>query len=190
MRGIGRYHAPVDGHAALDRAIRKRIDFPKKGILYYDITGVLMNADVFRYCLDQMVEFYRDEHVTAVAAIESRGFIFAAPFADRMGIPLILVRKAGKLPGDTYSCSYSLEYGKATVEVHKSDVVAGARVLLTDDLIATGGTLNAARTMLRAGGAEVVGFFAVVGLPFLRYHELIGDLPVRTLIEYNQETSN
>ena len=171
----------------LDSAIRKIPDFPKKGILFYDITGLLINPDAFRYCLDTLVGLYKDEKIDAVAAIESRGFIFAAPFADRLGIPLILIRKKGKLPGETYSCSYSLEYGEATIEVHASDIKKGQRILLLDDLIATGGTLNAARKMINRGGAEVAGFCGVIGLPFLKYNNLIGDLPVKTLIEYESE---
>ena len=94
----------------IDGAVRKIPDFPKKGILFYDITGLLINPEAFHYCLDKLTGFYKDEKIDAVAAIESRGFIFAAPFADRLGIPLILIRKKGKLPGETYSCSYDLEY--------------------------------------------------------------------------------
>ena len=105
----------------------------------------------------------------------------------RLGIPLILIRKKGKLPGKTYACSYSLEYGEATIEVHASDVQKGQRILLLDDLIATGGTLNAARRVLNEGGAEVIGFCGIIGLPFLHYEKLIGDLPVKTLIAYDSE---
>lgn len=171
----------------IDSAIRRIPDFPKKGILFYDITGVLVNPKVFSYCLDKMVGMYKGQKIDAVAAIEARGFVFAAPFADRMGIPLILIRKKGKLPGETYSCSYKLEYGEASVEVHKSDVVKGQNILLLDDLIATGGTLNAARTILEAGDAHVIGCLGVIGLPFLNYSDELGDIPVKTLIEYDSE---
>ncbi|HOT62459.1 MAG TPA: adenine phosphoribosyltransferase [Treponemataceae bacterium] len=171
----------------LDDAIRKVPDFPKPGILFYDITGILVQPRAFRYCIDQMVKLYRKERVDAIAAIESRGFIFAAPFAERMGIPLILIRKKGKLPGKTYACKYALEYGEAEIEVHQADVKAGERILVMDDLIATGGTLAAARNVLEQGGATVAGFFGVVGLPFLNYAKSLGDLPVKTLIEYYGE---
>lgn len=171
----------------IDNAVRKIPDFPKKGILFYDITGLLIHPEAFHYCLDKLTGFYKGEKIDAVAAIESRGFIFAAPFADRLGIPLILIRKKGKLPGETYSCSYDLEYGQATIEVHTSDIKKGQKILLLDDLIATGGTLNAARKMLVQGGAEVVGFCGVIGLPFLHYDRVIGDLPIKTLIEYDSE---
>lgn len=171
----------------IDGAIRKIPDFPTKGILFYDITGLLIHPEAFHYCLDKLTDLYKNEKIDAVAAIESRGFIFAAPFADRLGIPLILIRKKGKLPGKTYSCSYDLEYGQATIEVHASDIQKGHRILLLDDLIATGGTLNAARKILEQGGAEVAGFCGIIGLPFLNYDRLIGDLPVKTLISYDSE---
>ncbi len=172
---------------SLDDAIRKIPDFPKPGILFYDITGILVNPEAFSYCIDQMVRLYRKEKIDAVAAIESRGFVFAAPFAERLGIPLILIRKKGKLPGKTYACKYALEYGSAEIEVHQADVKAGERILVMDDLIATGGTLNAAKNVLEQGGATVAGFFGVVGLPFLNYATVLGDVPVRTLIEYHGE---
>jgi len=169
---------------SLDSVIRKIPDFPKPGVLFYDITGILVNPPAFRYCIDQMVKLYRKDHIDAIAAIESRGFIFAAPFAKRMGIPLILIRKKGKLPGKTWACKYSLEYGTAELEVHRADVTPGQRILVMDDLIATGGTLNAARNVLEQGGATVSGFFGVVGLPFLDYSKVLGDIKVQTLVEY------
>lgn len=177
----------MNAHIILDDAIRKIPDFPKPGILFYDITGILVNPPVFRECIDRMVDLYKDARVDAIAAIESRGFVFAAPFAERLGIPLILIRKKGKLPGKTYGCKYNLEYGTAELEVHQADVKAGERILVMDDLIATGGTLNAARNVLEQGGATVVGFFGVVGLPFLNFQSVLGSLPVQTLIEYHGE---
>lgn len=101
-----------------------------------------------KFVIEQMVEKYKDQKIDAVAGVESRGFIFAAPFAEKLGIPLILIRKKGKLPGDTYECSYALEYGTATIEVHKSDIKKGQNILVVDDLIATGGTLAAAKILL------------------------------------------
>ncbi len=168
----------------LDDAIRKVPDFPKKGILFYDITSVLTDPDAFRYCVDSMAKLYRGQGLGAVAAIESRGFLFAAPLCDRLGLPLILVRKKGKLPGKTRSKRYELEYGEAEIEMHEADIPAGAKVLIVDDLIDTGGTVRAAADILIEGGAVPAGVFAVVGLPFLHYEKCLGDLPVRTLIEY------
>jgi adenine phosphoribosyltransferase len=171
----------------LDKYIRKVPHFPKKGILFYDITSVLAQPEAFQYCIESMVDIYRDKHIDAVAAIEARGFLFAAPFAVRMGIPLLPIRKRGKLPGITLSKKYDLEYAQAEIEVHQEDVPAGKRVLLLDDLIATGGTLNAARALLNAGGAEVPEIFGVLGLPFLQYEKLLAPTPVTTLINYHGE---
>lgn len=168
----------------LDDAIRKIPNFPKPGILFYDITSVLANPDAFSYCINSMLKLYRNEKIDAVAAIESRGFVFAAPFCHRLGLPLLLVRKQGKLPGKTISESYELEYGSATLEMHSDDVKPGTRFLIVDDLIATGGTINATSAMLRKCKAEPVRAFSVIGLPFLNYRETVRDLPIDTLIEY------
>jgi adenine phosphoribosyltransferase len=134
-----------------------------------------------------MVDIYREKSIDAVAAIEARGFVFAAPFAIRMGVPLVLIRKKGKLPGITLSKKYDLEYAQAEIEIHRADVPNGKRVLLLDDLIATGGTLNAARSLLEAGGALVPEIFGVVGLPFLNYGKVLEPTPVTTLITYAGE---
>ena len=171
----------------LDEYVRKVPDFPKKGIVFYDITSILAAPQAFIYCIDKMVEIYSDKNINAIAAIEARGFLFAAPFAIRMKIPLIPIRKKGKLPGITLSKRYHLEYAQAEIEVHSADVPKGKRVLLTDDLIATGGTLNAARSLLIEGGAEVPEIFGVVGLPFLDYQKILEPTPVTTLIEYQSE---
>jgi len=171
----------------LDNYIRKVPDFPKKGIMYYDITSILARPEAFLFCIESMVDIYKDKGIDAVAAIEARGFLFASPFAARMGIPLLPIRKKGKLPGVTLSKKYNLEYGQAEIEVHKEDIPVGKRVLLIDDLIATGGTLNAARALLAAGGAQVPHIFGVVGLPFLYYDKILTPTPVTTLINYHSE---
>ena len=171
----------------LDKNIRRIPDFPKPGILFYDITSVLVNPEAFKYVIDQMVSIYKDKKIDAVAGVESRGFIFAAPLAEKLGIPLVLIRKKGKLPGDTYECSYSLEYGTATVEVHKADIKKGQNILVVDDLIATGGTLAAAKNLIEQGGAEVTDFFGVIGLPFLNYQKVLENCNVTTLINYDSE---
>ena len=171
----------------IDKAIRKVPNYPKEGILFFDITSILTNPEAFHFCIGRMVEIYKDTEVAAVAGIESRGFIFAAPLADRLGIPLILVRKAGKLPGETWRQDYRLEYGEAAVEIHKTDVPAGKDVLLIDDLIATGGTLSAARSILEKGGATVKNVFGVIGLPFLKFKDKLPGIEVTTLINYEGE---
>ena len=171
----------------LDKAVRRVPDFPKPGILFYDITGVLVNPEALKFCIDKMIELYKDAKIDAVAGVESRGFIFAAPLAQALGIPLVLIRKKGKLPGQTYECSYALEYGTATIEVHKSDVKAGQKFLVVDDLIATGGTLAAAKNLIEQGGGEVTDFFGVIGLPFLNYESVLAPCKVTTLINYDSE---
>lgn len=171
----------------LDGCIRKVRDYPKKGILFYDITSVLANPEAFQYCIESMVDIYRNKTIDAVACIEARGFLFAAPFAVRMGIPLIPIRKKGKLPGITLSKKYDLEYAQAEIEVHREDIPEGKRILLVDDLVATGGTLNAARALLNAGGAEVPEIFGVVGLPFLNFAQVLAPTPVTTLVNYHAE---
>ena len=171
----------------LDDYIRKVPDFPKKGVLFYDITSILASPKAFQYCIDSMLAIYKNKPIDAVAAIEARGFLFAAPFAAHMKIPLILIRKKGKLPGRTLSKKFDLEYGQAEIEVQKEDVPAGKQVLLLDDLIATGGTLDAARALLNTGGAHVPDIFGVVALPFLNYEKVLAPTPVTALIQYYGE---
>ncbi|MBN1834685.1 MAG: adenine phosphoribosyltransferase [Spirochaetales bacterium] len=171
----------------LDAAIRKIPDFPRPGILFYDVTGILTTPAAFRFCVDRIVERYRDRRLGGVAAIEARGFVFAAPAAYTLGVPLIVVRKKGKLPGPTYTARFTLEYGEDEIEVHRSDLVADTDVLVVDDLIATGGTLKAACSLVEQAGARVAGIFGVVGLPFLNYDRVLGGYPVDTLIQYHGE---
>ena len=171
----------------LDKVIGRIPDFPKAGVLFYDITGILRHPDAFKYTIDRMIELYKDNKIDAVAGIESRGFIFAAPFAEKMGIPLILIRKKGKLPGKTYTCKYNLEYATAEIEVHCADIARGQRILLVDDLIATGGTLAAARNLVEQGGASVTDVFGVIGLPFLNYDRVLSPVKVTTLVNYQSE---
>ena len=175
------------GEFNLDDYIRKVPDFPKRGILFYDITSILAQPKAFQFCIESMMDIYKDKGIDAIAAIEARGFLFAAPFAVRMGIPLIPIRKKGKLPGITLSKKFDLEYAQAEIEVHREDVPAGKKMLLIDDLIATGGTLNAARAILQAGGAQVTHIFGVVGLPFLNYEKNLTPTPITTLINYQSE---
>lgn len=169
----------------LDKSIRRVPDFPKPGILFYDITSVFVNPDAFKYCIDKMVEIYKDSKIDAIAGVDSRGFLFAAPLAEKLGIPLVLIRKKGKLPGDTYTCKYSLEYGTAEVEAHKSDIEKGKNYLVVDDLIATGGTLVAARNLIEQGGGTVTDFFGVIGLPDLNYEKFLAPSKITTLINYS-----
>ncbi|UCF96524.1 MAG: adenine phosphoribosyltransferase [Spirochaetaceae bacterium] len=178
---------PVGGDFDLDGAIRKVPDFPKQGILFYDITSILTSPQAFGYCIDQAQAFCLEARANALAAVEARGFLFAAPLAARLQLPLLLVRKKGKLPGETYRASFTLEYGQDEIEVHKADVKKGQRILLVDDLIATGGTIKAAADLFTAAGVTVTGIFAVVGLSFLSYEKVLEGYEVRTLIQYHGE---
>ncbi len=171
----------------LDSAIRKVPDFPKKGILFYDITSILTDAEAFTYCIDKLLEMYEPGEYDAVAAIEARGFIFASPIAYSRKIPLILIRKKGKLPGAVVTKSFALEYGEDTIEIHSEDIQAVKKVLIVDDLIATGGTLRAAVDLIQSRGPAVTGIASVVGLPFLKYEDVLKDVPVKTLINYDSE---
>jgi adenine phosphoribosyltransferase len=171
----------------LDDAIRKVPDFPKPGILFYDVTGILVDPEAFSYCQSELARVAGQFEVDAIAAIEARGFVFASPLAVDLGKPLVLIRKKGKLPGDTYSKTFTLEYGEDEVEMHKSDVRKGQRVLILDDLVATGGTIRAAADMIEDAGASVSGVLCVVGLPFLRFKDVLAGIPVRTLIDYESE---
>ena len=171
----------------LDGAIRKVPDFPKPGILFYDVTGILVTPQAFRFCIDRMEELYRPRGFDAIAAVEARGFLFAAPLADRLGLPVILLRKRGKLPGETLRATFKLEYGEDTIEMHRADVRSGQSVLLVDDLIATGGTLKAAIELLETAGARVEAIFGVIGLPFLDFAAALEGHEVTTLIDYHGE---
>jgi adenine phosphoribosyltransferase len=134
-----------------------------------------------------MEELYAGLEIDAVAAVEARGFVFASPFAIRRSLPLVLVRKKGKLPGRTISTQVSLEYGVDTLEVHTQDLRPGAAILLVDDLIATGGTLRGAARLIEQGGARVAAIFGVIGLPFLKYAETLDGYRIDTLVSYHGE---
>ncbi|WP_319561275.1 adenine phosphoribosyltransferase [Marispirochaeta sp.] len=173
--------------AKLDAVIRRVPNFPKPGVLFYDITSILADPESFRLVIDSMEQRYLNDEFDAVAAIEARGFVFASPFAVRRGLPLVLIRKAGKLPGETISQKISLEYGEDELHVHLTDVPQGGRVLLVDDLIATGGTLSGAAALIRKAGGQVSDLFGVVGLPFLKYAGKLPDLEITTLVDYQGE---
>lgn len=159
-------------------------DFPKAGIVFKDITPMLSDAKAFAEVVQTFAARYRDQGVTHFAGIESRGFIFAAPLAAALGAGLVLIRKPGKLPRDVFTQDYDLEYGSDTIEVHKDSVGAGDKVVVLDDLIATGGTAAAAVDLLRKTGATVHELAAVIELTFLEGRKKIHDTPVHALIQY------
>ena len=171
----------------LDKAIRKIPDFPKPGILFYDITSIFVNPEAFKYVVSQMEKLYAGKEIDGVIAIESRGFLLGSIFAVKHSLPLVLARKQGKLPGDTVAQVYSLEYGEGVLEMHVEDLTPNKKWLIIDDLIATGGTLEAVAKMVEKQNAEVVGIFSIIGLPFLKYMDKIGRYNPQVLIEYDSE---
>ena len=171
----------------LDKVIRKIADFPKPGILFYDVTSIFTSPQAFRYVISRMEELYTLERIDGVIAIEARGFLLGSCYALERELPLVLARKKGKLPGRTVAESYSLEYGQATIEIHIEDLLPHKRWLIVDDLIATGGTLEAAAKLVERQGSTVAGIFGIIGLPFLNYAARIGKYGPKTLIDYMGE---
>jgi len=151
----------------LKSVIRDVIDFPKPGIVFKDITPIMLNPQISDEVLNHLVELYKDQNIEAVAGIESRGFLFGFPLAVRLGVPFILIRKKGKLPYEKISHDYELEYGTSTIEMHVDAIKKGQRVLIHDDLLATGGSAEAAGHLIQKCGGEIVGFNFLVGLDFL-----------------------
>jgi adenine phosphoribosyltransferase len=144
--------------------IRSIKDYPKKGILFRDITTLVKNKDAFKYTIDKIVDSSKNFKVDKIAAMESRGFVFASAVAYLLNKPFILLRKKNKLPAESYSVDFELEYGTATMEVHKDSIDKNDNVLLIDDLIATGGTAEAAAKLIEISGGTVSGFIFVINL--------------------------
>jgi adenine phosphoribosyltransferase len=151
----------------LKETIRDVKDFPKLGILFKDISTIMLDASLSNDILDHLVEMYQHSEIDAIAGIESRGFLFAYPLAMRLGVPFILIRKQGKLPYKKISHSYDLEYGSAVIEIHSDAVKSGQKVLIHDDLLATGGSADAAAELIHKCGGIVYGFNFIVELSFL-----------------------
>jgi len=151
----------------LKQFIRDIPDFPKPGILFKDITPLLANPVAFQHAVDLLAVHYDDQPIDAIAAAEARGFLFAAPLALRLHKPLVPLRKPGKLPYRTYSLKYDLEYGSAELQMHEDGFASGARILLVDDVLATGGTMAAGAKLVEQAGGQVVGCAFLVELTFL-----------------------
>jgi adenine phosphoribosyltransferase len=164
--------------------IRDIPDFPKRGILFKDITPLLAEPKAFQEVIDRLAQHYRNVSIQAVAAAEARGFLFAAPLALALKKALIPLRKPGKLPHLTHSFAYALEYGTAELHVHTDAIAPGARVLLVDDLLATGGTMMAGCELIRMSGGEVAGCAFLVELGFLGGREKLKPVEVFSLIRY------
>jgi adenine phosphoribosyltransferase len=164
--------------------IRDVPDFPQKGIIFKDITTLLQDGPALKETIDQMTGHVRNWDVELVVGMESRGFIFAAPIAYNLGVGFAPVRKLGKLPAETISAEYALEYGTNTLELHTDAVREGQRVLVVDDLLATGGTVGATIDLVERLGGEVVGTAFLIELSFLRGRERLDGYRVTTLITY------
>ena len=171
----------------LDKAIRAIPDYPHEGIIFRDITTLLGDASAFRRAVDELVHPYAGSRVKFVAGIEARGFILGGAMAHQLSCGFVPIRKKGKLPAESISMSYELEYGMDVMEIHKDALKPGERVLLVDDLIATGGTAEAAVKLVRELGADLVAACFVIDLPELggrkKLHEM--GVPVRTLVEFS-----
>ena len=170
----------------LKEHIRSIQDYPKKGILFRDITTLIKNEKAFKECIDQIVERSKKFNFDKIAAVESRGFVFASAISYILDKPFIMLRKKNKLPADVHSIDFELEYGTATIEVHKDSIHKNDKVLIIDDLIATGGTAEAAAKLVKMSNGTVAGFIFVINLFDLPGNKLLKDKGFKTecLIEF------
>jgi len=159
-------------------------NFPEEGIIFKDITTLISNPLLFKEAIDLLVEEFTEQEIDQVVCVEARGFIFGAVLAYKLGAGLVPVRKEGKLPHKTRKASYALEYGTATVEIHEDAIQPGTRVLIVDDLLATGGTLAATVELVKQNGGEIVGVAVLIELDFLNGRDKLKDTPVFSLIHY------
>jgi adenine phosphoribosyltransferase len=164
--------------------IREIPDFPKPGILFYDITTLLKDQEAFSDVIDRMADAVQGDQIDLVVGMESRGFIFAAPLAYKLGAGFVPIRKLGKLPADTIEVEYDLEYGTATLEVHRDAIAPGQRVLIVDDLLATGGTVLGTIELVQRLGGEIAGLSFLVELSALHGRDKLSDFAIHTLIAY------
>ena len=169
----------------LKKAIREVPDWPKEGILFYDITTLLKDAGAFKKAIDALCRQYEGRKIDAMLGVESRGFIFASVMAERLGTGFIPVRKPGKLPATVISETYALEYGEDTIEMHEDAVQPGQKILIVDDLLATGGTARAACKLVEKAGGEVLGCCFLIELTFLNGREKLTDYELFSLIRYD-----
>ncbi len=165
--------------------IRDIHDFPKKGIVFKDITTVVKDKDAFKHVIDYFCDTFKDEQIDYVAAVESRGYIFGAPLAYKLGAGFVVIRKPGKLPAEVESVSYELEYGTDSLEIHKDAIEKGSKVLIVDDLLATGGTVAASCQLIEKLGGEISGVAFMVELEFLNGREkLPKDKNIVSMVKY------
>jgi adenine phosphoribosyltransferase len=170
----------------LKSIIRDVPNFPKEGIIFKDITPIMMNPKISKEVLEELVTYYKSKNITKIAGIESRGFLFGYPLAIELGVPFILIRKKGKLPYKKTSFDYELEYGISTIEMHTDAIDVNDKVLIHDDLLATGGSAAAAAELISQCGGKVAGFNFLVGLSFLNGDEKLSKYSneIYSLVKY------
>lgn len=168
----------------LKKYVREVEDFPKEGISFKDVTTLLQDGEAYKYAIDKCCEEVKDIEFDVIVGPEARGFLVGAPMAYALSKAFVPVRKPGKLPYETESIEYSLEYGTDVLEIHKDAIKKGQKVLIADDLLATGGTVNAIIKMIEKMGGEVVGCVFLMELTFIPARELIGDYNLKSLIKY------
>jgi adenine phosphoribosyltransferase len=171
----------------LESKIRTIPDFPKKGIMFKDITTVLKDADALQFCVDTFYNQYRDKGISKIVGIESRGFIIGTALAYKMGIGFVPIRKPGKLPADKIRQEYQLEYGTDSIEIHKDAIDKGEKVLLHDDVLATGGTMEAACKLVQRLGGDIVGISFIAELAFLHPRKKLIGYDIFSLVSYPSE---
>ncbi|MEM2759985.1 MAG: adenine phosphoribosyltransferase [Nitrososphaerales archaeon] len=170
----------------LESVIRSYQDFPKKGVLFRDISPILRDPKVMQYVVDQFYEYYKNKKIDLVAGIESRGFIFACALGLKFNKGMVIIRKQGKLPGKTLNLPYNIEYGNAVMEIQCDAINKGENVLIADDLIATGGTAKASAELIERLGGNVSGFAFVIELAGLKGRALLQGYDVYSLVKYDE----
>lgn len=171
----------------LEKSIRNIPDFPKPGILFRDVTTLIANKVVFKKSIDLLVKQYKGKRIDKVVGVEARGFIFGSVVANQIGAGFVPVRKKGKLPYKTISTTYELEYGTDTLEIHKDAIVAGEKILIIDDLLATGGTVKAATELVNQLGGKIIGIGFVIELVDLHGIDKLKSYPVYSLVKFKGE---
>jgi adenine phosphoribosyltransferase len=169
------------------KKVRTVPDFPKKGIMFRDITTLINDRGAFRHAIDLLAAHYRNSRIEKIVSVESRGFIFGAPLAYVLNAGFVPVRKPGKLPAAVTRQEYSLEYGTDAIEMHTDAISPGERVLLLDDLLATGGTIKAAAELVRHAGGEIIGLAFLIELSFLRGRDKLKEYDVYSILQYDSE---
>lgn len=166
--------------------IRVIPDFPQPGVSFKDITTLLKDGPALKATVKRMADQFRDERVDVVVGVESRGFIFGSPIAYELGVGFVVVRKPGKLPAEKYRVDYTLEYGTDSLEMHKDAIQPGQRVLIVDDLLATGGTIAAAAELVRRAGGHIVGYSFVIELAYLNGRSKLKESNIHSLVVYHE----